>query len=319
MILADKIVKLRKKNGWSQEELSEMLSVSRQSVSKWESAASIPDINKIIELAKVFGVTTDFLLKDDMELEEFTNEPDYSQPVIDVGFAEEFLRMMVSYGKQIALGVSLCILSPVLLLYLAGLSEAGKIGENVAGGIGVIVLLIMIATAVMIFIASSGKMKKYKLLETGDFELAYGVAGIINTKNEEFDKRYSVYNAIGVAMCIISSVPIMVCAFLELADWWVVDAICVLLMIVAAAVYIFVSQGMIKSSFDQLLKMDEYAPGYKERRARVERFSGFYWPVVTAIYLAISLPTNNWHITWVVWPVAALLYAGISALLIKIE
>ena len=47
MILADKIINERKKNGWSQEELAEQLSVSRQSVSKWESAQSIPDLQKM--------------------------------------------------------------------------------------------------------------------------------------------------------------------------------------------------------------------------------------------------------------------------------
>lgn len=65
MILADKILNLRKSLGWSQEELAEKMNVSRQSVSKWESAAAIPDINRILELASIFGVTTDYLLKDD--------------------------------------------------------------------------------------------------------------------------------------------------------------------------------------------------------------------------------------------------------------
>ena len=53
MILADKILQLRKANGWSQEELAEKLNVSRQSVSKWESASAIPDINRILELSKI--------------------------------------------------------------------------------------------------------------------------------------------------------------------------------------------------------------------------------------------------------------------------
>lgn len=64
MILADKIAELRKKNGWSQEELAGQLGVSRQSVSKWESAASIPDLDKILKLSELFGVSTDYLLKD---------------------------------------------------------------------------------------------------------------------------------------------------------------------------------------------------------------------------------------------------------------
>jgi ribosome-binding protein aMBF1 (putative translation factor) len=67
MILADKIIDNRKKNGWSQEELADKLGVSRQSVSKWEGAQSIPDMKKILQLADLFGVTTDYLLKDEIE------------------------------------------------------------------------------------------------------------------------------------------------------------------------------------------------------------------------------------------------------------
>ena len=67
MILADKIMNERKRNGWSQEELADKLGVSRQSVSKWESAQSVPDLNRIIKLAEIFGVTTDYLLKEELE------------------------------------------------------------------------------------------------------------------------------------------------------------------------------------------------------------------------------------------------------------
>ncbi len=67
MILADKIVNLRKKAGWSQEELAEKMGVSRQSISKWEGAQSVPDMNRILKLSEVFHVSTDYLLRDDME------------------------------------------------------------------------------------------------------------------------------------------------------------------------------------------------------------------------------------------------------------
>ncbi len=66
MILADKIILLRKRKGWSQEELAEQLGVTRQSVSKWEGVQSVPDIQKIIQMSEIFGVTTDYLLKDEM-------------------------------------------------------------------------------------------------------------------------------------------------------------------------------------------------------------------------------------------------------------
>ena len=70
MILADKITALRKKAGWSQEELTEQLGVTRQSVSKWEGAQSVPDMDKVVQMSRLFGVTTDFLLKDELSEEE---------------------------------------------------------------------------------------------------------------------------------------------------------------------------------------------------------------------------------------------------------
>ena len=63
MILADKIIKLRKKNGWSQEELAEKMNVSRQAVSKWERSEASPDTDNLISLAEVYGVSLDELLK----------------------------------------------------------------------------------------------------------------------------------------------------------------------------------------------------------------------------------------------------------------
>ena len=72
MILADKIIENRKKNGWSQEELAEKLDVSRQSVSKWESAQAVPDMNRILKLSEIFGVSTDYLLKDELGDDEST-------------------------------------------------------------------------------------------------------------------------------------------------------------------------------------------------------------------------------------------------------
>lgn len=63
MIFADKLIALRKKAGWSQEELAQQLNVSRQSVSKWEGAQSVPDLDKIVQLSRIFGVSTDYLLR----------------------------------------------------------------------------------------------------------------------------------------------------------------------------------------------------------------------------------------------------------------
>ena len=65
MKLAEKLFELRKEKGWSQEKLAEQINVSRQSISKWESGQVLPEIEKIIELSKIFQVTTDYLLLDE--------------------------------------------------------------------------------------------------------------------------------------------------------------------------------------------------------------------------------------------------------------
>ena len=78
MILAEKITEARKKNGWSQEEMAEKLSVSRQAVSKWESAQSTPDLQKVLRLAEIFGVSTDYLLKDELKSETGTEILEYA-------------------------------------------------------------------------------------------------------------------------------------------------------------------------------------------------------------------------------------------------
>ena len=78
---------LRKKYGWSQEELAERLDISRQSVSKWESGASIPDLERIVGMSQLFGVTTDYLLKDEMEETEFAD----GKPILSWKLRENML------------------------------------------------------------------------------------------------------------------------------------------------------------------------------------------------------------------------------------
>lgn len=98
MILADKIINLRKKSGMSQEDLAGKLNVSRHSVSKWESAQSIPDLDKIIQMSSIFGVSTDFLLKDEIELEDTSalvdTEPDSVTRRVSMEQANDFSDML---------------------------------------------------------------------------------------------------------------------------------------------------------------------------------------------------------------------------------
>lgn len=148
MILADKIMEERKKNGWSQEELADKLSVSRQAVSKWESAQSVPDLQRVIQLAEIFNVSTDYLLKDEveapspMEVGDIRDE-DQSLRRVSMEEANEFLTIRRKNAPMIAGGVAMCILSPVILIFLAGLADShiGNISEGLASGIGIVAVI----------------------------------------------------------------------------------------------------------------------------------------------------------------------------------
>lgn len=67
MKLSDKIIKYRKANVWSQEDLAEKLNLSRQAISRWENGTALPDAQNVLHISKLFQVTTDYLLNDDYE------------------------------------------------------------------------------------------------------------------------------------------------------------------------------------------------------------------------------------------------------------
>lgn len=169
MILADKIIELRKKSGWSQEELAEKMNVTRQSVSKWESAQSTPDLGKILQLSGLFGVSTDYLLKDELGEAEYINEAEETPAVRRVSMEEanEFLGVKEFTAKRIAFATFLCIFSPVPLMVMAAGSEVGTFpfSENFAGGFGLITMFLLVAAAVAVFISCGAKTAPFEYLE----------------------------------------------------------------------------------------------------------------------------------------------------------
>lgn len=324
MILADKIINERKKNGWSQEELAEKLSVSRQSVSKWEGAQAVPDLQKIIAMADIFGVSTDYLLKDEMELDSIPmttpttvdSTSDSSIRRVSLEEANEFVDLSRKNAPKIANGVSLCILSPVVLILLAGLSDNPAIGlsANVASAIGLIVLLALVAFAVYIFILFGSYTKKFEYIEKEQIETAYGVTGMAQERKKAMEGRRTSHIAIGVILCICCSLPLLVTSCLELDDFIIISMVCVLLIIVSIAVNLFVRVGIEWESYNKLLQEGDYRIRNKKSNKLVEGVSGIYWSITLAIYLGWSFVTMQWEFTWIVWPVAAVLFGAISCI-----
>ena len=326
MILADKIIELRKKNGWSQEELAEKLEVSRQSISKWEGAQSVPDMNRIIKMSEIFGVSTDVLLKDELDLSygsENTVVDKSSAPCdvrsVSMEEATAFLADRQTYAFRVALGVMLCILSPITLILLSGLSDAGAlaISENKTAGIGLIILFLNIGCAVALFVLEGLRNKKYEYLSTEPIETKYGVDGMVKQKMESYKNTYHTRLVGGIVLCVSSVLPIFTALtfFGDENEAAMIVAVCVLLLFVAAGVFLIVSSATVWGGFNILLEEDDYSKANKRANKRNERFAAIYWPIITAGYLAYSFLTFSWATSWVIWPVAAVAYGGIIAIL----
>ena len=325
MILADKIINERKKNGWSQEELAEQLSVSRQSVSKWEGAQAVPDLQKIILMANIFGVSTDYLLKDEMEPENISqmavtsSDSVNKENAIKVSLedANEFISLSKEIAPKIAAGVSICILSPALLIFLAGLSEEAKFGVSdvVAATIGTLILLLMVAAAVFMFIVFGSKIKKYDFLEKENIETEYGVDGMVRERKKMMEGHRTLTTAVGVIMCILSSIPLIITACLNMPDYVVCSMVSLLLIIISIAVNLFVRIGIEWNSYEKLLQEGDFTTYNKKIGKKIDNVSGLYWAVVLAGYLAWSFITMRWEVTWIVWPIAAVLFGAVSALI----
>ncbi|MGN0412443.1 MAG: helix-turn-helix domain-containing protein [Lachnospiraceae bacterium] len=321
MILADKITEERKKNGWSQEELADKLGVSRQAVSKWESAGAVPDLQRIIQLSELFSVSTDYLLKDEMEVEASSDmmkgiNEDMTLRKVSMEEANEFLDMKRKGAPSIANAVSVCIISPALLIFLSGMAESGvaKMTEGMAAGVGMIFLFVMVALAVFTFITYGIRESRMEHFEKENFETAYGVTGMVKEKRRDYEGTFARGISFGVVFCILAALPLIIAGTMGASDFVCCSLVGLLLLMVASGVNMMIRVGMIKSSYDTLLQEGEFSAEEKLAKKKSEPFAGAYWCLVTAIYLGWSFWTMNWSATWIVWPVAGVLFAALSAI-----
>lgn len=324
MILAEKIINLRKKNGWSQEELAEKLGVTRQSISKYEGAQSIPDLDKILKLSEIFGVTTDYLIKDELEEEEYApsqmheneSESDRSVHKVTMEMANEYLQIIDWSAGKTAFATMLCILSPIVLLMLGAMSEMPNyhISENATAGIGICVLIVLIAIAVTIFILCGMKTKKYEFMEKEDIETVYGVSGMVKEKRDAYHSMYVTQLVIGIACCICSVIPLFGTLAVSESDFYMVSAVCMLLALVAIGTYFIVRSATKMNAMNQLLEEEDYTRQKKHENRKMSGPVTVYWLIATAIYLAWSFTTNDWDRTWIIWPVVGVLFPAFYAI-----
>lgn len=283
MSLAENLQYLRAREGVTQEQLAERLDVSRQSVSKWESSASFPEMDTLLKLCDMFHTDMDTLLRGSVEQSLSEDTAGYD-------------RFMTLYARKIAGAVS-AIISGVALwsfLYALGLSEM----------LGTAVLLLIVAIAAVIFIASDMEeehfRKKHPTLP--DF--------YTEQQKEQFHRRYIWYIAGGVAG-ILLGVVLLVLAFTVLPEKEPYESYmgALFLLIVACAVYFLVYGGMLEDKYDipKYNRQNNPTPEDKERRRRAVTACAVIMLLATAVFLTLGLGWDNWESAAIIYPVGGVL------------
>lgn len=317
MILADKIIHLRKRYNMTQEDLAEKLNVSRQSVSKWEGNQVTPDLNKVLKLSKLFGVTTDYLLNDDdesLELEEeVAAEPELPKAdyvSVSLNTAKEYLEEKSDFAHRIGIGVVLLISSVIPIVTLTTPSMLRIIPENVSEAIGISALFLLVALGIGVMIFANMRMQKFEFLEEA-FELEFGVRGFVEKEIDNYRPTHTRQLSFGVGLIIVSVLPIIIINLLfpSFAEDHIGYVVGIFLAVVSMAIYMLIPTGIYWGSLNTLLN---HRQPVDEESEVVDRIAGIYWPIVTAIFFGYSFITADWGRSWFIWPIAAMIFAALS-------
>jgi len=326
MILADKIMCLRKQKGWSQEELANKMNVSRQSVSKWESESAVPDMDKIVMLSDIFKVSTDYLLKEDMKEDciERTVQIQEVDETVSLTYDEttKYIETVSKFGKLIAWGVTLCILGPTILIFFSEVEDFSFIDLSfrAAMSISLTSLFVLVAIAVMMFIKGSTMMEDFDKIKGKEVVLNPSDKRHIEELLSNYKWKYNLGITTGVSMFILCVIPLIISSLYDASDITLIMFVVLLMAMVNLGVHIIIIVSTVKGGYDTLLNKGVKTKQNREVEEMTERIGAIYWPLVVAIYLFWSFYTMDWGITWIVWPVAGVLFGvvyGISGFLVK--
>ena len=314
MLFADKLIYLRKKHSMTQEELADRLEVTRQSISKWESGQSMPDLPKIVQLSRLFGVSTDYLINDDIQSSGTGDIPD---PLPDTRRLNgEQTRQYIIHADHVArlyaTATALCMISPLILIMLTGNTGLVWFDEAISALIGIVTLFVLVALGAALFVRTGFADRRYDYLNGADIELAADAVDIAEQNRNACLKSMSANVAAGVVLCILSAVPVIVFG-LTLNNYTGIG-ISIGLVLVTAGVILFVYAGTRWSAAQKILSQGEYSAVGKKKNAIVDKISEIYWPLILAVYLGYSFVSGDWGRSWIVWPVGAVLFAVVAAI-----
>lgn len=237
-------------------------------------------------------------------------------PTISMEEAIDYMNCSKKMGRIIAFGVFLCIVSPILLILLNGGYEDLDLSSSANNFFGLLFLFIFVATAVGMFIYGGMKLDKYKYLKE-NINIPDNVKSYVKSQKDDFDGKFIVALIVGIILYILSPTAVIGIELLgeNASDFTSMIGVSILLLLVAIATYIIVSFSIVKGSHNLLLRLEEYTYAGKESEKVINAIAGVYWPLLTAAYLFWSFTADSWAISWILFPIAGVIFGGITSLI----
>lgn len=297
-MISYKIRRERELKGWSVEVLADKLGVSIDKITNWEQGNDVPEITHVAKMAELFGVTADYLIKEEVAESEVKgsysnnrNEDIHNKKagektrLVTMKDAEDLFKMKKEGGTSVANAVLMCILSPVLLIVLGALTEvpSGIVSEKIASVAGLTLMFLMIAFAVYKLITFGISHKRLEYFEREIIELATGVKEMTLEKRKAFEPVFGKGLATGVILCILSVIPLIVAGALDAPDYLCGILAGVMLSIIAIGVRMIIIVCFINGSYNMVLQEGDYTKENKEIENRVSLIATAYWCTATAI------------------------------------
>jgi DNA-binding helix-turn-helix protein len=304
----EKLQELRKEKGMSQEALAYELGVSRQAVSKWETAQGYPEMDKLIQIGKLFHVSMDYLLNNENVVQntESENEGNASY-VYTMEMIESTLRWKKRFAFFIAFGVA----------FIVGALSFPILMRN--SDMGGAVFLLAVAISAAIFIASG--LMDHHLCEHLD-ERIYVKQSDIDQLHEQYRRfrmKFTLMITLGVFLCIIGLcvVVLMDALYTQYSDkngvWFV--------LFVAVALLLIIPAGIIDSSYQRFVYFDKHNKNKEKEQKKIKEAEegktakyDFLWgitmPLTAFFFIWQGLEYDNWKIMWIVFPVMAIITTG---------
>lgn len=244
------------------------------------------------------------------------NQPAQTTQTLSLEDVKKYITDHTRHATRIALGVMLCILSVCNPILFDSISYGNSM---VMDGIGASLMFLFIAVAVGLFVYSGTTIKRWNFLERESYVTDFSTTEYLHEKLESYKPTYALLLTIGVILCILCFVPaILLDALFSYDYFWSNFSAVLMFLIVAIGVFMIVMGSMRLNVYKTLLSLNgrdtvggnfttsqKNEPQYEN--ATVRAIMSVFWPSVTCLYLCVSFLTFYWNITWVIWPIAAII------------